>query len=366
MAEFGWRGDRSLREWLFAEGYRFDFTQAIRLLEILGQRNPADAPVEGYAPLGSGPDPDREAARLRAKIGFGFPPREVATVDAPRQAEPATLTANFFALAGGRAPLPDWVAELALQAERNHDTGLRDFLDLFHHRLLSLLYRLRLHHRPWLDPSLSQPSFPAINTAPKRAGNPMSNYLLSLMGLHQAELRGRMAIGDEELLPYAGLFWQKPRSAVGLQRILQHALGVPVAIQEHIGVWRPIEPEDRTCIGRSTRGPRAARNHSLGHSTVLGRRVWDAQGRIDIALGPLRYQQFEDFFPRNAGYARISALVRFYCGEMLDVHLELRLAPGEASALRLQRARLSRTAWLRPGAQRERSIHLPLLPAASA
>lgn len=366
MAEFGWRSQASVADWLFAEGYRFEFTQAIRLLEIIAAREDVATPAEGYVPLGSGPDLSREAAQLRARIGFGFPPREVAAVDAPKTTRPATLTANFFTLAGGRAPLPDWVAELALQAERNHDTGLRDFLDLFHHRLLSLQYRLRLHHRPWLQPALLEPSFPGARTAANRARNSMSGYLLSLMGLHANELRHRMPIGDEELLPYAGLLWQQPRSATGLQRILEHALGVKVAVVEQIGIWRRIEPEDRTCIGRAQRGPRAARNHVLGRSAVLGRRVWDAQGRVDIVLGPLRFAQFERFAPQSEGYARLSALVRFYCGEMLDVHLELRLAAGEAPGLRLNHANLNRTSWLRPAASKEHRARVALLPSAPA
>ena len=34
MPATGWRGDRSLEQWLFDEPYAFEFLQAVRLLEM--------------------------------------------------------------------------------------------------------------------------------------------------------------------------------------------------------------------------------------------------------------------------------------------------------------------------------------------
>ena len=42
MAAFGWQREKSVHEWLFTEAYRFDFFQAVRLLELIF---PESAPV---------------------------------------------------------------------------------------------------------------------------------------------------------------------------------------------------------------------------------------------------------------------------------------------------------------------------------
>lgn len=351
-SSFGWQSSSSVADWLYAEPHRFEFTQAVRLLEILVAQRAHTASAPSQVALGEGPDPGRERLRLRAAVGFGFPPQEIADLVPEHGAEVAPeLVTNFFALAGGRSPLPDWVAELLLQQERVRDTAMRDFLDIFHHRLLSLLYRLRLQHRPWLDPALSSP--PPEGTLPEqaRARNPMAHRLFSFMGLAPQEVRAALDIPEEELLPYVGLLWHEPRSAEGLRRLVEHALSVSVAIRQHIGVWRRLEPEDRTLLGRATTRSRHSRtsqsgaNNVLGRTAVLGRRVWDASGRFDLILGPLKLATFEALLPGGESHKRLQALVRFYAGDLLDVCLQLHLAHGEAPRLRLGRSRISQTTW---------------------
>ena len=350
---FGWKSSSSVADWLYAEPYRFEFTQAVRLLEIVVAYSRGDNAREtAQAALGEGPDPARERLKLRAAVGFGFPPQEIADlVPAPGPGETPELVANFFALAGGRSTLPDWVAELLLQQERIHDTALRDFLDIFHHRLLSLRYRLRLHHRPWLDPALSLPASDHPTPGEPRARNRMAQRLFSFMGLAQQEVRAALTVPEGELLPYAGLLWHQPRSAEGLRRLLEHALAIPVAVRQHMGVWRRLEPEDRTLLGTTrirSKHPSTTQtgtNNVLGRTAVLGRRVWDASGRFDLILGPLKLATFESLLPGGENHSRLQALVRFYAGDLVYVHLQLHLGEGEARKLRLGRSRISQTTW---------------------
>jgi type VI secretion system protein ImpH len=164
------------------------------------------------------------------------------------------------------------------------------------------------------------------------------------------------------LLPYAGLLWHQPRAISGLTRILEHAFGVHVAACEGIGVWRSLEPEDRTHLGARCLLPEQSisrgnakecgRNNVLGRTAILGRRVWDAQGRFNLVLGPLSLPQFESFLPGQNNLQRLASLVRFYAGDLWDVGIELLLQEEEAHAARLGTARLGWTAWVQP--QRKR------------
>jgi len=309
-------------------------------------------------PLGEGPNPHREGLRLRAKVSFSFPPCEIATVQAgSRGDDRAELIANFFSLAGSNAPLPDWVAELVLQQERNHDTALRDFLDIFHHRLLSLLYRIRLQHRPWLDPALNAIAEEYSDPGKMRARNRMSGYMLSFAGIGLPELQNRLGIGDEELLPYAGLLWQHPRSMTGLERVIEHAFAVRVSSRQMIGVWRRIESEDRTLLGGEAIAASRAnqgRNNILGQSATLGRRYWDPQGKFYLILGPLSLKEFEGFLPDGNAYRKLRSLVRFYAGDLLTVRIRLLLKTSEAPSMRLNRSRLGWTSWLKRGGRGSR------------
>lgn len=106
MPQFGWKSETPLKDWLFAEGYKFDFFQAVRLLEIL---NP-----ECHS-AGEGSDPLKEAVRFRSNNSLGFPASDVQEVAPPtEQGHPARMIVNFLGLAGAHGPLPHPFTELGV------------------------------------------------------------------------------------------------------------------------------------------------------------------------------------------------------------------------------------------------------------
>lgn len=78
---------------------------------------------------------------------------------------------------------------------------------LFNHNLVSLLYRLRKHHRPGLE-----------YTSP--AEGQVANYLFALLGLGTEGLRCRLQVPDRALVFYTGLQAQQPRSMASLEALL--------------------------------------------------------------------------------------------------------------------------------------------------
>jgi type VI secretion system protein ImpH len=335
-ASFGWQGDASVRDWLFAEGFRFEFLQAVRLLEYFSSADTNQ--VRQGNPLGEGSDPDLESVQLRAKVGFNFPPSEVFSI-APANAEirRPELIVNFFSLAGAAAPLPDWVAELLQAQLRSRNTGLRDFLDIFHHRLLSLLYRVQMRHRLWLEWKSPEQS--------SQAG-----YVLTFAGLGLPELRGRLGIPDNDLLPYAGLYWQRPRSTIALEHILASSFSVRVAIRQMVGLWRKVEPDDWTRIGTT------GQNQKLGQTVILGKRIWDSQGCFEVTLGPMTLPHFQSFLPPGLSFKRLRSLVRLYAGNLLETDVCLMLAAGEVPQTRLGFSRLGWTSWIGKHRNRQGAI----------
>lgn len=336
----GNRGGATLEDLLFTEGRRFDFFQAVALLE---------ARAEGCRSVGEGAEPAAEAVRLRGAIDLAFPETEVAGIERPaREGEPAVLTASFMSLAGALGPLPPPFAELVYQRAARRDFALRDFLDIFNHRLLSLVYRIRKRHRIGLGVS-----------SPEQ--DDAARYLHALIGLGLPSLRGRLPVSDRALLMPAALLAGQVRPMAGLTALLRHHLGVPVEGVPLTGAYHPIEESDRTAIGPS------GRNRGLGQGAILGRRAWDQEAGFELVVGPLSLEDYLRCLPGGDLLGPLCALTRFYAGEVLSFTVVLRLRAEEAPAARLGRrhgARLGTTACLGGGARRRAPIEKRLRGAA--
>jgi len=314
-AGYGWQKDRSLRDWLFDEPFRFEFYQAVRLLEAL----------QPPAPEAAG-EPQGDPVRFRSRVSFDFPASEIQSIEetegVPR------LTVNFLGLAGAMGPLPAPYSEMILAATARKDNAAADFLDIFNHRLVMLLYRTRQAHRP-----------PLTSRSPDEGA--IARYLFSLIGLGLPQTRKSLGIPARSLLHYIGLLIRKPGTAAGLETLLADFFDVPVRVHQFVGLWRPLDSTQWTAIG--VRG----RNHAIGRDAVLGTKVWDQSASVVIALGPLTLEQFGSFLSGGRGHAELSALTRFYLGTEQDAEAHLILKANEVPASPIGKSRLGYTSWLR-------------------
>lgn len=322
MPQFGWKSESSVREWLFAEGYKFDFYQAVRLLELMFPES---------ASVGEGSEPRHEAVQFQSNITLDFPASDVQEITPTAGKDsPARMMVNFLGIAGAHGPLPAPYTELILERVRQRDTGLRDFLDIFNHRLISLIYRLAKVHRVPLTPK-----------SPERSA--ITEFLYAFLGLGLPSLRNRIEVKDPALLFYSGLIFQEPRSAAGLEHILTDYFQVSAFVKQFQGKWRELEPDQWTYLGRN------GRNRALGQTATMGTRYWDQQRNFEVELGPMPLAQFLDFLPDGSAYPPLCALTRFYAGAEFEFNFTLKLSASEVPESRLGRARLGWTAWLRTG-----------------
>jgi type VI secretion system protein ImpH len=338
------RSTRSVVEILYDEPQRFDFYQAALILERLRP----DA-----VPLGEGVERGREAVRFTSDPGLSFPPSDVRALTpavAPTVGEsvaaPPVMEVSFLGLAGARGPLPHAVTEILLQRLRSRDMAFRDFLDIFNHRLVSLMYRVRRHTRL------------AMSTEPPEKTR-FAGHLLAFLGLGTPHLQGRLGPPDRVILPYVGLLAGRARSAPGLEILLSDHFAVPVKVESFVGRHLYLEADERTALGRWESG----RNNVLGETAVVGARVWDRQSTFALHIGPLTLRGFLDFLPIGRGHAHAVALTRFHVGEHLDFDLRLTLRPEEVPQARLGRtdgSYLGWTSWLkrRPESRRPGRVRL--------
>jgi len=332
------RTEPSLEQTLVEAPYRFDFFQAVRLLQ---RRLPP-----GGTRVGREGPPAREAVRFLARLGLNFPASAVHRLEPMDRADgPAAMTVNFLGLTGPSGVLPYVYTELLRARARAGESGPAAFLDLINHRLISLFYRAWEKHRVALD-------------AERGEDDRFAGHVFALMGLGLPSHRERHTFPDRVLLKYAGFFAQQRRPAVVLEGLLRDHSGLPVEVVQFSGRWLTLDPADR-----STLGGRTGQN-ALGVSLVLGARVWDEAGQIRLRLGPLSYAEFRDHLPDGPGFRPLIELARLFVGAGFNLDVQLVIKAAEVPRCRLSSrtgsgARLGRDAWMlgrRPARDAENAV----------
>lgn len=318
MATHGWGTDSSVEEFLFEQGHRFGFYQAVKLLEIIHHEKMS---------VGTTPDPLRETLRFKSNVRLDFAPSEVDTIKKePGRQQPKVLVSFMGLASGANAPLPASYIELILDRVNKKDTAFRDFLDIFNHRLVSLMYRAYKKFHVGFD--FKQPDQDRI-----------ADMLFSLTGLNTPNLRDRMVARDRSLLLYTGILCQQPHSMSGLETILSHYFQFKVRGKPFCGKWYNLEEDQYTYIGRS------GQNQILGEDAVLGKRIWDQQGKFRLHLGPLTLSQFLDILPVGYGYTPLCEVTRYFVGQEFDFDFSLTLNAGEVPESRIGKKRGPRLGW---------------------
>lgn len=322
----------SLAEQLFSEGYSFEFHQAIKILEMMHP----DA-----LPLGYGSSPEQEAMSLKSRVLFSYPPSDIYEISLGcsndnSYTSPVILKVNFLGIAGANGPLPLPYSERIFERFKASDPVAADFLDIFNHRLLSILHRIRRKHWVGLD---------SIN--PHKTH--LAQVIYSFIGLRTKHLQDRMPFRNRNLLFYAGLFWQQPKSHEGLRMILGHYFNLPVKVVPFKGGWEKIEATQVSKIGSK------GQFNCLGQGAMLGERIWNATQKLTICLGPLTKGQFHSFLPKEKNnYQKFCEIVRFYLGVQQKFEINLVVKAPDVEFTRLAgHTYLSWTSWLKSHRFRE-------------
>jgi len=304
---------------LLREPYSFRFSQAVRL-------------IESHLMNGEGVG-DQNAAIERIRFGafasLSFPVSQIASVERSERGgvDRLLMRVAFIGLYGPSSPLPGYITEDVLWA-RDDERGAQDFLDIFHHRTIALLYRAfwkyRIEHHYRADRE-----------------NPFSGFVLSLVGLSTPGLRESCGLPIERMLRYPGLFMQHPRSATALRGILGDFFEVPVVIEQLQGRWMQIPADQTWILGRS--GGR------LGVDTVLGEQVLDFTSKIRVRLGSLDYDQYVSFLPDGTNFQLIEKLISAFTEDPLEFDVELKIKQDAIPRLHASNKnprRLGYTSWL--------------------
>ena len=269
---------------------------------------------------GTGPV-DREAIRFRHDPDLGFHAADVKSVEITDESSTRfEIVTTFLGLSGTASPLPSHIVEGVLFDTFEQGTQ-RDFLDLFHHRAMSLLYRATMR----LDPAREHRS---------DASDPWLTRLLGLAGIQQDP---GLALQARHLMVLIPILAKRARGAAALKAavsvIVRDELPlVEVTILEFAGHWIEIDEDQCTLLG--------TRNHALGQQAMLGSRVYDQRGRFAIRLGVLTRDEAGLFTEGQALLDRLRATVSLVLRDPLEYDVELVLAADAAETMRIGFSRI--------------------------
>ena len=302
------------------EPYRFEFFQAVRLLERV---------LRDRAAPGRFVNPQTEAVRFAVHNTNAFPASQIQSLTW-REGRPPLMVVNFMGLTGPEGVLPLYYTQFVAERVRARDTALRDFLDIFNHRMISLFYQAWERYRFTVQYERGE-------------GDRLSHYLLDLIGLGTKGLGRRQKVSDDSLAYYAGLLGQRPRSAQALRQLIEDYFDVPAEVVQFAGAWYRLDLPTQCRLDTS-----ATESEQLAVGAVVGDEIWDLQSRVRIRLGPLALDQYRDFLPTGTAYEPLQALVRFFAGNEFDFEVQLVLKREQVPGCELGRGDQTapRLGWL--------------------
>jgi len=300
--------------------YRFGFLLTLRRLDCLH----ADYPPTGLAVRASD-----EPLRLGQQPGLDFAPANMHSCELTVDRTRWRLRSRFLGVFGPNGPLPLHLTEFTRdRMRRNRDNTIAEFMDVFHHRAISLFYRA------W---ALAQPTVQLDRPETDR----FSVYVGALAGSVSEAFEDRDALPDHAKLHFVARFNGQARNAEGLREMLNAFFQMPCEIEQFVGHWMRL-PVD--CLTRLGESPASA---TLGESAICGSRAWDTQSKFRIVFGPLDFEQFCRLLPGRESLRRLISLIRNYLGDEWLWDIRLKLQRESIPPLRLgQQGHLGWTSFL--------------------
>ena len=331
------RFEPSVIERLFEQPYRFQFFQAVRMLELWLRRNGVahDGAVVNFL-------------RFQNSVSLKFPASQLealqeeprmktrdarALSDALRNAQLkyVRITPAFMGFLGGNGALPAHDTErIAAHLLYEKDEGPRAFLDTFSNRALALFYEAWRKYRLELKYEIE-------------GKDRFLPLLLSLAGLGHNSLQRRMhddgdGVLDESMGHFAAAIRHRPASAIAIGQVLSEYFGQRVLVTQFIGGWYDVPPSQQSALGGA--------NASLGSTALVGTRVWQRNLRLRLTIGPLARQQFEAFLPGGKAARALKTMLTMFAGVSLEYEVQLVLRGADVQPISLDSERAGgRLGW---------------------
>lgn len=258
-----------------------------------------------------------EIVRYRANDSLGFPKSDIESIEfaqVGQDIEHIAIEVNFMGLYGPSSPLPTFYTERILQAE-DENTAIRDFCDVFNHRLISLLQRCWEKYRYYVA---FKPD----------ATDEFSTWMFSIGGLGIRKHVDATGLKWDKLLPFINTLAKRTCSAIMLANLVKFYFDLKdVQIQQCVRREIAISDFQLTKLGQT--------NADLGLNLMLGTTIDDYASKFRIQLNDLSLTQFKKFVPTGEYYKELISLVNLAIKDALVYDIALNLDNTDSKPLSL-------------------------------
>jgi len=271
---------------LFENICKYDFFQAVRLLELL---------YPDKKPVGEWFSPENEVVRFKPRVSLDFPGSNLYELlpISENNEHNNTLIVTFMRLAGLQAPLPMVYAKWIMDREREGDTAFEDFINIFNHRIISLLYKTYKKHSFFFETKDFS----------------ISRCVAAISGLkntdHDTELYN-------ELLPYAEIFSQQNRSMTGLEMLLSNYFNIKVKGKQFCLKRYLIPEEYQSTIGFN------GKYQVLGKNLRLGKTFISCKNNFELIITISSIRNYLQLLPIFKKFLILCQTIRLYVKSELD------------------------------------------------
>lgn len=243
------------------------------------------------------------------------------------QGEFLKIKIKGFGMLGANGALPLHLSEAIYEKNLHEkDHTFNDFLDIFHHRLISLFYKA------WLSAE------PAVM---------LDNKSNPVFGEHIAGFVGNQLLADdgtEGILKYSQFYYSslllnQNMPTHNLVEILGGYFDIPIQIEENIGEWIYAEAHTTTLSSQFS--------EPLGAGLLIGTHYFDATQKFQVIIGPVNISKYLDFLKEGRLYDKLIGWIARYTKHSYQFNIKIIINKDDVRPSRLDTSHpLGRNSWL--------------------
>lgn len=284
-----WWEKASIIEKILAKPTAFEFIQTTRLLRHV--------PFQTHTKFQHW----SENFQFETSLGLNFPQAEIESLSVKNNR--FFLTNLISGLSGIQGVLPYVYTSKIRLAPKQQRKDIQQFLGLFNHKLTSqyvdasLNYNLAIRYEVEQD-NLYLNILHALNGHVRNQQNDLNLHL------------------DDYFAEFSGLMQGQNNSAHALKTILSCIFKHPINIKEFIFEKFQLTKYQQSRLGQN-------QSSQLGINSFCGEYIQQADGKIEIEIGPLTYTDYLDFLPLRQQSQKLKSLLQSWCTPTLLIDIRL-------------------------------------------